>query len=477
MKKYYLFAMAIASATMFAGCSNNDYVNESAVKDVSRIPIGFSVQKQNITRAANLESTRHYNFGVWAWKINGKNSAPDAEVMNNYLVGYSNGSNIGYDNSKATTYATSAGSQDDHKSPWFYEGLGTAEYTYSGTAGFYTSSQSEYMSANTNQYLRYWDMAYTNTRFYCYTPYNKDVTFNKGTEIMTFPANVIRDGYDNPVNSSYVGRSLSEFMFANALATNADTKDVQVTFKHMGAQLHIRFYEDLPGYKVELIDLGADHGTFVTSATDDMKKGIQAAPAIKGDTYSKGQYYTTSGGKVSFGSDTFAPSYTGSTQVGTPLMFQLPTDNLVDFDGHKTLQEKVSTGDQTYNYSPTIYYPVAQPTDSKTGFTFHVSYRVIAEDNKEVITVHNATVHVPYNDGAATPTPITVWQPNIKYTYTFKIIKGSTGTTDPDITIDPTDPTPATTEALFPIVFDQVTIEDYQDVTPNEYVINQTSGS
>ncbi len=173
MKKGYFFAFAIAA--LLASCSSNDLVNESvAQKDAKQIPIGFNVQKQNITRATNLETVKHYNFGVWAWKVEAVTKADglsDAEVMNNYLVGWSDGvdntktdgSAKGYDKTNATTWASDAGTTADHTSPWFYEGLGTAEYTYTGTAGYYKKTDADYMSNNTNQYLRYWDLDYTNT--------------------------------------------------------------------------------------------------------------------------------------------------------------------------------------------------------------------------------------------------------------------------------------------------------------------------
>ena len=505
MKKQFYFAFAVATVAL-ASCSSDDVVNDNVgVRNSGQVPIGFSVQKQNITRAANLENVKHYNFGVWAWKVQGKNSLEDAEVMNNYLVGYS-GSGVGYDHTNATTWATAPGTTSDHTSPWFYEGLGTEEYT-TAAAGFYKPTDADYMSKNTNQYLRYWDLAYAKTNFYCYAPYNKSVTFTKNatTSTMTFPATgAIRDGYDEPQNSTYnaYSRTLGEYMYAVVQATNSSLADVTVPFKHMGAQLFIRFYEDIPGYKVELIDLAADHGT--TSASGDLTKGIQATPSIKSDatpaTYSNGTYYTTSGATVTFNEATakatYTPSWTGSTTATntTPLMFKIPqaglttaTDapaNLTDFAGlggttHKTIKEKVATGTQDYSYSPTIYYPVAQPNDSKTGFTFHVSYRVIAEDNKEVITVHNATVHVPYKGFASDTDPgtpaadqyITVWQPNVKYTYTFKITRGSTGTTDPDTTIDPTNPTPSTVKSLYPIVFDAATIDDYT-TSFSEYIVS-----
>ena len=506
----------MAAAAVLVSCSSDNYINEETAGVSSRqVPIGFNVQKQNITRAVNLETVNHFNFGVWAWKVNGKNNLADEEVMNNYLVGWSNGTDTGYDKTNATTYATESGSTTDHTSPWFYEKLGTAEYLYEGTAGFYKKTDTDYMSNNANQYLRYWDLAYAKTNFYCYAPYNKNVTFSydKDTQVgtMTFPATTsIRDGYLEPQNTTYASadRSLSEFMYATGVqATNASLADVTVPFKHMGAQLFIRFYEDIPGYKVEIIDLNADRGT--SASTDYDKNGIQAAPAKKeGSTYTKDYYYTHNGATLTFAADattTFSAGFEGATKVQTPLMFKIPqaglsTDkegycpaNLTNYAGlnsttHKIIKEKVTEGAQTYSYSPTIYYPVAQPTDSKCGFTFHISYRVIAEDNKEVITVHNATVYVPVTgtviannetDPATastdTKTYITAWQPNVKYTYTFKFTRGTTGTTDPGTEdIDPTDPTPSTTKALYPIVFDKATIEDYT-TNYSEYTVSEST--
>ena len=499
MKKRNLLALAMAIA--LAGCSSDELVNDTVVKKANETPIGFNVQKQNITRTTGsqaLESTDHYNFGVWAWKVQGKNQLADAEVMNNYLVGYS-GNGVGYDHTKATTWAETTSSTSDHVSPWIYEGLGTSQYTSAGS-GFYQPGESNFMSKNANQYLRYWDLAYEKTNFYCYAPYNKDVTFTKDgtTSTLTFAGNAkITDGYDEPLNSAYsaYNRTLNEYMYAGVQATNANKSDVTVPFKRMGAQLFIRFYEAVPGYKVEIIDLDGDNGTKKPGVS--IANGIQATPAVVGSpNYTLGKYYTSTGASVSFSEATAAATFTPSwdvtgVRVSTPLMFKIPNTNLTDFAGlnnttHKVIPEKVSTGAQTYSYSPTVYYPVAQPTSSETGFTFHVSYRIIAEDNKEVITVHNAKVHVPVKGtvkGGTTDSPITTggseyyitaWQPNVKYTYTFLITKNATGgTTNPDTEIDPTDPDPGTEQSLYPIVFDAATIENYTE-NYSEYIISKS---
>ncbi len=463
MKKSILLTLSAALALV--GCSRTGLVNEQP--EAQKLPIEFSVQKQNITKAANLESVGHYNFGVFAWKVQGSNGLADGKVMDNYLVGWTDGSGKGYDRSGS-----------ESTTPWFYAGLGTEEYTHPG-AGYYGATAADYMSANEYQYVRYWDLAYAKTNFYCYAPYNKNVTFEKGetTSKMTFGATVIRDGYENTVNTAYgkYDRSLTEFMYAGVQAKNSDRANVSVPFQHMGAQLLIRFYEDIPGYKVEIIDLGEDNGTFVANTAADMKEGIQATPAVKsGDTYTLGQYYTTQGAEVSFNEEDAESLYTakweGSTQVSTPLMFMVPETGLTAYNGHNVIKEKVATGTQAYSVSPTIYYPVAQPKSSSTGFTFHVSYRVIAEDNQEVITVHNATVFVPCKSGEEL---ITVWQPNVKYTYTFKITKDTTGSTNPGAAIDPADPTPGSVKSLWPIIFENVTIADYGTEKEKEYVISE----
>lgn len=457
MKKVIIFA---AIAMTMVGCSSDELVNSST--ENKEAPIAFSVEKKNITRGTALENLGHYNFGVWAYKYGEKLATQ--QVMGNYLVGYSNGSNEGYDKTNATTWASAIGTETDHTSPWFYEYLGTDEYKYDGTAGFYKASQEAYMSANANQYLRYWDLAYTSTNFYAYAPYRKSgVTFDEANKKVTVAHGAQTAGYNDA--------SLQEFMYAGATATNADLKDVKLTFKHLGAQVNLRFYEDVRGYKVQIIDVTTD-GT-----------GIQATPATVTEsgttkTYTKADYYTTCGATIEYTSSTTNPTasvtnpiatvnHTGATTTQNNLNFTIPgKDNgLTEYPSksnpkYYVIPEAVSTGStQTYAVSPTVYYPVAQPENSEVGFTFHVSYKLIAEDNGEEITVHNARVFVPAKNGSEF---IAAWQPNTKYTYTFKITKDSKGTTNPDdTTINITNPDVPATPTVYPIVFDGATVEDY----------------
>lgn len=511
MKSYYFFLFSIIA---LASCSNESIIDANhAGLESKQTPIGFEINKGNISRVearAKFEEIGHYNFGVWAYKYGG--SLSDQKVMDNYLVGYSDESGNGYDHSKSTTWAGIAGSNSDYKSCWFYESLGKLEYTYDGTdgKGYYKNTDTKFMSANDYQYLRYWDLAYKSTNFYAYAPYKSSgVTLdytNNGAATMTFEKGVLQSGYDYTPDTKFENaspkqdRTLSQNMYACVRATNGNKQDVSVRFNHMGAQLFIRFYEEIPGYRVEIINLGDDGGNMVSTATEDQKQGIQATPSKKsGESYSLGNYYKTCGGTVTFTADanaSYNPAWESTAETTQEnLMFFAPsTDNndyattnvpeaykanLTEITGaqqtsgsssttHQVIPEKVATGvDQTYAWSPTIYYPVAQPTTSETGFNFHVSYRIISDDNKEVTTVHNATVFVPASSATTSTSYIAAWQPATRYIYTFKITKNSTGTTNPFDNIDPTDPTPSTTKSLYPIVFDEVTIEDYTESESN----------
>ena len=226
------------------------------------------------------------------------------------------------------------------------------------------------------------------------------------------------------------------------------------------------------GYKVEIIDV---------TSTDN---GIQATPAKKDDTatpvYTKDNYYTDCGAIIDFADNINSPKatvdFTGATTTDANLVFQIPGtgDGISVYtvpgttNSYNVIPEDIlNPTSQSYAVSPTIYFPVAQPKDSETGFTFHVSYKLIAEDNGEEITVNDARVFVPANVVVGSDTTfIAAWQPNTKYTYTFKITENSTGTTDPGSTvIDVDDPEVPAAPTVYPIVFDGATITDY---TPNE---------
>ncbi len=373
--------MTLVAVLALTSCSSDSLVGESPVNNEA--PIAFTVSQRNTTRAASnkLEDNGYNDFGVWAYKTKNDESAL---VMDNYQVGCA-----GYG-----SYSSSL-----TKGTWYYEGLGK----------------------NNKQVLRYWDLSYTNTNFYAYAPYkDSGVTFNESSKTITVSADVNQAGIEHDV--IYAGKQM----------TNSEHANVPLQFKHLGAKVNLQFYEDIPGYSVELLE--------VTSGQNDIK----ATPVTFDgqSTYTSAKFFTKSEATIAYGTDMNATATINNTGEGNSsdaIEFKLP-DN-------KAVPEAVSTGDQVYLKSPTTYYAVGQPKESETGFLFHISYKLTASDNSEVIEIKDAQVFVPASKiEGVNKTYIAAWQPNTAYTYTFKI------------TVD---------NKLYPIVFDNITIVDYENSGAN----------
>ena len=277
----------------------------------------------------------------------------------------------------------------------------------------------------TNQVIRYWDKSTDKTDFYAYAPYAAATQFDETNKTITVSSTA---GYAATNDVIYAGTSV-----ANA---NYNEK-VQLNFKHIGAKVNIAFRENVAGYKVQLINVKDD---------TDAGKGIQLTPAIRNGestnySYTKenAKYNTVSSVEIKY-TDPSAPT-TSETATNTS------SDNLIF-----VLPKNTELSESNYVASPTTYYAVIQP-NTTTGFTLHVSYKLIAEDNGEEIIVRDARVFIPADQ--------VKWESNKAYTYNFTITTASTGSTDG--TVDVTSPEVPTDKALLPIVFDQPTIVDYEN--------------
>lgn len=456
MKKFLLMA---AVATTLVNCSSDFDLSEGqgggGVSDV----IGFQVQGRNSIKRGTLQDANHYNFGVFAYKSTDKVN----NIMDNYLVGYLDPK--GYSTSGSTT--DDPNSNVDGKSNWMYEGMGWAQFhgTY---AGENVEKGSKYASNNEYQYLRYWDNSAESTCFYAYVPYlnkgavgatvsyvdgtAKGTSDNTDTYVMTFPNGTIQHGYDDV--QAY------EYMYASTKVDDVNYgHDVSLDFKRLNAKVNIKFWEDIPGYSVHMIDLGTVSGTDYT---------ISAVPSIKdGATgtygYTNGKIYTSNGVKIQFanGAKTDIKQYKGATSQ-SPLAFATPTDaqisdNRPGATPSKTTYYAIPKGssaqvlkDDAANIGA---LEACDPALAETGLTFHVSYELISTTG-EKITVKDATVHVGKD--------YCKWEENKAYTYIFKITTNSNGSTG-DVTPDPTNPAVPTETALYPIVFDNCTVEEWVD--------------
>ena len=440
MKKSIFLAVAAVAMT---ACSNDvDLGMKDANKQTADNAIGFQVLNKNMSRA-KLEDAKHYNFGVFAYK-----NSQSANIMDNYLVGYF-GTGYGYKKFDTTTVGGMT-SSDKGLSKWGYEGLGYSQYNHAtnGTEEYYyLNTQKEYMSNIDYQYLRYWDLSASYVNFYAYAPYikgTKQVTYNHNTHTIAFPFGTIKDGVDD--------ESLFEYMYAAKKVTKTDFKKaVNLEFKRLSAKVNIAFYENIPGYTVTIDNLKETDYEF-----------ISANPAKENPTtlvYSDGLYKSI-GADIKFTND---DDVTGSvTQVltdetsssdvytnGQYLEFKIPTS-------HTAIAENATDAVGTQkasSYSPTTYYAI--PKNNDTGLTFRLSF-TLTSTTGETIKVNNAAVHVKKD--------YTNWVANKHYTYIFKITKDASGTTESGSTITPSDPT-VPGKALYPIVFDNCTVEDWTDAT------------
>lgn len=470
MKKFLLMA---AVATTLVNCSSDFDLSEGqgggGVSDV----IGFQVQGRNSIKRGTLQDAKHYNFGVFAYKSTDQTN----NIMDNYLVGY-------YDDADAYTKSGSTTDdkpgQVDGKSNWMYEGMGWAQFhgTY---AGENVAKGSKYASNNEYQYLRYWDNSAESTCFYAYVPYlnaspaaaGGTVSYVDGTAkgdadntdkyVMTFPNGTIKHGYDD--EQAY------EYMYASTKVGKANYgHDVQLEFKRLNAKVNIKFWEDIPGYSVHMIDLGTVSGTDYTISAVPAKKVTVDNSHIYG--YDHGKIYTENGVKIQFNANAAMQSlkqYKGS-MTSEPLEFKTPTaatigESRVDATSSPTTYfaiPKWRTEAVLKNDAKSINDVVETETEttpaydadlSVTGLTFHVSYELISTTG-EKITVNDATVHVDKD--------YCKWEENKAYTYIFKITTNSNGTTGSE-TPKPTDPSVPTETALYPIVFDNCTVEEWVD--------------
>ncbi len=439
----------VACLSLMASCMETSLVDDLGgnYEVNNKKEIGFIMSSQNMTKATQaLNASGHYNFGVFAYK----STEATNNIMENYLVGYSDETkHVGYAFGASQTTAGDVNGELNGKSMWQYEGLGSAEYNYTGGEGYYTKDQNTYMSNIANQYLRFWDKAADNTMFYAYSPYvngSGTATYDNSTKVMTIPDGTIVAGMNNP--TAY------EFMVAATQVEKANYgHDVALEFKRLNAKVNIKFWEDIDGYSVRIVDL--KEGTYT---------GVQAKPATctgtpnqTGATYAVAEYYTNSGATVNFTTwNTPVITMATGTKTSDALVFSAPTADAIG-----TTRALASASDDTY-----YAIPKGATTETDCGFTFHVSYELTSTTGEKIL-VKDARVFVPAT--------YCNWAANNHYTYIFKITKGSNGSTESDPTIDPNDPDVPTEAGLYPIVFDNCTVVDY-DKVESDHTISDNTG-
>ncbi|MCC8071076.1 MAG: hypothetical protein LIO90_04650 [Bacteroidales bacterium] len=463
-----LLAAALPSMLLaLAACSNDEPMPTPQSQTDDQEAIAFTLHDSPLSRADAALQTEAVNFGVFAYKGSSATavSASDQTVMDNYLVGYgqsatqSTGTVAGYNPSGATTIGD-ASSTADGQSYWFYENLGSSQYTNTDSQ-YILATNTAMMSNNAEQYLKYWDDDYAYTYFYAYAPYvngSNTPTFDPATQTLTYKADVEmgtnRSGYSQ------------QYMYAASIVPKTQYgQDVDLVFHRLNAKVRIGFYETIPGYKVYLTPvLEWDKvNKKMTTNPFNTEGEIVAVPAKwDGNSYDKDTYVYQSTPTIDL-SDVSNPTVSWGSQNlnNNEWIFDNVATSTVTI-ATETLTEPWIGEDAAANavYSPTYYYPLPAGTIENCGFIYYVSFMLVAEDTGETIQVNNAGVYVE-------PT-YTQWESNMLYTYIFKITAAAPAGGDPDA------PTIGT-DVLKAIVFDACTVTDFATGATQEFEVGSTT--
>lgn len=236
--------LAFTCCFVFVSCVEDSLFDSNATDKTTSNAIKFYTYEKGMTRAATqMENANHDNFGVFGFyeQIKTGNLA-DYYIMDNYLVKYSTTPN-------GSTWGDGTGNITDNLSYWFYDGLKEAD------------------GAKQEQYLKYWNGSTNNsmwTYFLSYAPYNKAVEYyhpevGKDTLVLgsvsSFYINPVEqvDGITQTNTNDIINEN--EILFGGkSVFQTSYGNDVQLLFSHANPRIKIGFWEDIPGYDVELID-------------------------------------------------------------------------------------------------------------------------------------------------------------------------------------------------------------------------------
>lgn len=465
--------LLLAGAAALASCASEDVINSGDINPpTGGQAMSFGVLTGNHSRAG-MEADGHKDFGVFAYK--GENMTTGL-VMNNYWVKYAASAD---DDGSNTTWGN-ASNLEDGLSKWYYEGV--SGHSQAGTAQA--------------QVLKYWDYSFTNHYFVAYTPYNNDAALRTLLEAKSSEASYTDLKSDLHILGANIfwteaERDNNEAMWATHNVAKADyNKDVTLAFNHLNAVVRLAFRSNIPGYTVKLINLVPADIT-VNGVTTSATNGVQLTPASS-DQADDAINWTATDPAAPAPQPTLSKKY--ATQVNftvadvfgaatkTTTVVTDVTDNLVfhlsETAGAADERLAIKAGasaEYTKLGSQFFALPLSDYTGiHETGYTLHVSYVLIPNDHAAETIVYDARVFIPADKCK--------WEYGKAYTYNFTITTGSTGVTDPNTPIyddgstqspyvDPTDPR-VSGNALRPIVFDGVTVTDYETATDSDHKIN-----
>jgi len=434
-KKLFFAAFAL---TLFAGCSDNDYVGDQASLNAvtGNGAISFNLNVPSITRSdktgSDAATDLNNQFIVWGEKNETGGSAATAGnlVFKNYLVDW-------VDNSAYTTTSNTKG--------WEYVGLKFDD----GTASPVTTTYSTNILPNSGtdaQTIKYWDYGATSYTFTAVSALPADITAGKVKITKTQSGeSVYEKGYSVALTAE---ADLDKLYFAerNNIVTSSNTDrtkanqyggNVTFRFHNMASKVRVAMYETVPGYSVTInkftVADDQENPTF-----DQMDDDVTANFAANLQNCAKGTAGTMT---VKYIADA------GDTQNHPTVSFDGTKAKVLALGTNLAASKVLTTSapDATYDKTDKSYTSVFPNETNEQNLKLKVSYTLTAPGTGETIEVNDKTAEVP--------SQYLRWKPGYAYTYIFKI----------------------TDDNLYPITFDAVEVVDEDGLA--EYITTVTEPS
>lgn len=443
MKQYLFLATAIATASLFTGCSNNEYVGDQPeALNGTDGAIAFSMGKANTTRGAELTgdvdanklNSVFYVYGIKHKDAVGETAASDQVVFNNYKVEYILG----------TTSASN-----------------TKGWEYVGKA---TESVITPNIASTAQTIKYWDYSADKYTFYAFSALPANINNSKIQVKKITPSDEGTPSYDDGYEVTIKdGASIGDLYFADKeeIAKTATGENVnkyknpvKLTFRNLAAKVRVGFYETVPGYSIQIKNMypAADDG-FATTATTDKFVAICPNTVASQDSKITVKYYGTG---TTDENQAYVVAKNKTDEAGGGDLSAANTLTLGSGVFNNPLETTSSSPTwDTENGDYTFFWP---QTGNGSPLKIKVDYTLTSTDGStEKIEVKGATATIPKEYVA--------WKANTAYTYIFKISDNTNGTTGTPGSTDPA--------GLYPITFDAAVV----DMAENTYLTTVSTPS
>ncbi len=410
MKKYQFLLAAAALA--LGSCSSDEFLGENLpTTSGNEGAITFSSSKANMHRAQTHETsaqTLGYTFSVFGTKT----ILGTQDVVTNVFAHAETGQSI-----------------DDTKDydVWYSENsantttTNTHDWEYVGEAGSHAIPSGNYNLA-TAQTIKYWDNAADKYNFVAYSA-------TKGGKI----TNVTTSGFTfTGTEAELFGLYIADAKEVTRPTDGYAKSPVMFKFRAAHARVRVGFYETIPGYEITSMKFryNDDNGSTETNAILD-----GSFPGGSGEITTTVTF--DDGTVVDANKNHAIVTQTGNVSVDKFLdfgTFNIPATNLATDNANATKTEFKEV-------VPNVLAANIDPMKLLIDFTLYNT------NTKETIEVKGAS--------ATVPAEYMKWENNYSYTYLFKIsdkVNGSTG---------------AGTTGLYPITFDAVVEDFFEDGTQN----------